>query len=331
MTIRTNYSSLFHPLAIVGVAILFCLLPQLDLTTIDLLIVFATYAALGVSWNWVGGFAGMLNLAHVAYYAIGAYACAISVTIFGLHPVFGMVIGAAIAAFLALVISVLSFKLKVADLYYALLTLTLAEALAAIVRGLENEYSLGGIYLPFRNDPSQLAFLDKSYYYYMLIGLAALLMLIQYGMQKSKWGLLIIGARDSEQAASSLGVPVTKVLTSVSVASAIPAALVGSIFALTSLYVTVDNVFTFDLLLSIIIAVTIGGIGTLWGPFVGALIVTLVQELIRRLLGSSSEITGLTEIVYGVMLITIVVLIPVGAVGLARRISRRNIKSGATK
>src|SRR5690606_18695461 len=115
-------------------------------------------------------------------------------------------------------------------------------------------------------------------------------------VQRSKWGLLVIGARDSERASSSLGVPVARVLTSVSVASAVPAALVGSVFALTSLYVTVDNVFTFELLLSVIIAVTIGGIGTLWGPLVGALVVTAVQEGIRRLLGSSTEIVGLTDI-----------------------------------
>lgn len=328
---QTGSSALFQPLAILGAAVLLFLLPQLDLTTIDLLIVFATYTALGVSWNWVGGFAGLLNLAHVAYYAIGAYACAIAVAVLGLHPLFGMVVGAAVAAALAFVISILSFKLKVSDLYYALLTLTLAEALAAIARGLENEYSLGGIYLPFRNEPSQFAFLDKSYYYYMLVGLAAVLMLIQFAAQRSKWGLLVIGARDSERAASSLGVPVTRVLTSVSVVSAIPAALVGSIFALTSLYVTVDNVFTFDLLLSIIIAVTIGGIGTLWGPLVGALTVTLVQEVIRRLLGSSSEIVGLTDIVYGVMLIAIIVLVPVGAVGVLRRLSGRASKAGAVE
>lgn len=318
-----------QPFAIAGAVMLLCLLPALDLTTIDLLIVFATYAALGISWNWVGGFAGLLNLAHVAYFAIGAYACAIAVAILGIHPVFGMIVGAAVAAVLAFVISWLSFKLKVSDLYYSLLTLTLAEALAAIVRGLEHEYMLGGIYLPLRNEPSQLAFLDKTYYYYMLVGLAGVLMLGQLLAQRSKWGLMVIGARDSERAASSVGVPVARVLTSVSVVSAIPAALVGSIFALTSLYVTVDNVFTFDLLLSIIIAVTIGGIGTLWGPLVGAMTITLVQEVIRRSFGSSSEIVGLTDIVYGIMLITIIVIVPVGAVGLIRRFVGKTSKAGA--
>lgn len=327
----SGISPFFQPAAIVGAASLFCLLPLLDLTTIDLLIVFATYTALGVSWNWVGGFAGLLNLAHVAYYAIGAYACAIAVTRLGLHPLFGMVAGAAVAAALAFVISLLSFKLKVSDLYYALLTLTLAEALAAIVRGMENEYSLGGIYLPLRSDPWKLAFLDKTYYYYMLIGLAAVLMLVQFAAQRSKWGLLVIGARDSERAASSVGVPVTRVLTSVSVVSAIPASLVGSIFALTSLYVTVDNVFTFDLLLSIIIAVTIGGIGTLWGPLVGAMTVTAVNEVIRRSFGSSSEIVGLTDIVYGTMLIAIIVIMPIGVVGLIRRFTGRTSKAGAVE
>ena len=320
-------SPFLQPLAIIGVAVLCALLPLLDFTTIDLLIVFATYTALGVSWNWVGGFAGLLNLAHVAYYAIGAYACAIAVAVLGLHPLFGMVAGMAVAAGLALAISLLSFKLKVTDLYYALLTLTLAEALAAVARGLENVYSLGGLYLPFRNEPAQLAFLDKVWYYYMLIALAAILMLVQYGTQRSKWGLLVIGARDSERAASSLGVPVARVMTSVSVASAVPAALVGSIFALTSLYVTVDSVFTFELLLSIIIAVTIGGIGTLWGPLVGAMTITIVQEVIRRFLGSSLEIVGLTDIVYGVMLIAIIVLVPVGAVGVLRRVIGRKSRA----
>lgn len=302
--------------------------PLLDFTTIDLLIIFATYAALGISWNWVGGFAGLLNLAHIAYYAIGAYACAISVVVLEIHPVFGIFAGAVTAAGVALIISLLSFKLKVSDLYYALLTLTLAEALAAVARGLENEFALGGLYLPFRNDPAQLAFLDKSYYYYILIGLAAVLMAFQHLVQRSRWGVLIIGARDSALAASSLGVPVSRVFVSVSVASAIPAAIVGSVFALTSLYVTVDNVFTFDLLLSVIIATTIGGIGTLWGPFLGAAIITAVQEVIRRGFGSSSEIVGLIDIVYGGMLIVIIVLVPVGAVGILRRLARSGVNAG---
>lgn len=305
-------------LLIAAVGLGLVLIPALDLTTIDLLILFASYCALAISWNWVGGVAGLLNLAHVAYYAIGAYACAVAV-ISGFHPLFGIVLGALVAGIFACAVSMLSFKLKVTELYYTLLTLTLAEATASIARGLENEYSLGGLLLPFRNEPLQLAFLDKTYYYYILVGLVVVLLAFQYLVQRSKWGLLIIGSRDSAKAAAAVGVPVAKVLTLVSVASAVPAALTGSVFALTSLFVTADNVFPFDLLLAIIIAASIGGVGSLWGPVVGSVFVIAVQELIRRVIGVS-DVAGASELVYGAMLIVIILLVPGGAASAFRRI-----------
>lgn len=304
----------FAVISIIAVGI-FCLLaPSLDLTTIDFLIGFAIYAALAVSWNWVCGLGGLMNMAHIAFYAIGAYSCAIAVAKLGIHPIFGILAGVVITASLAGIVSYLSFRLQVSELYFALLTLMLADGIAALSRGVENEYSLGGLYLPFVNDPLRFAFLDKVYYYYALMVVVIILLLLQYWISRSKWGILIAAAKDSERAASSLGVPVVRILTSVAVASAIPPAIVGSIFALSSLYVTADNVFPFELLLGTVIAAVIGGLGTIWGPFIGALAITLIHELIRRGVGVT-DVVGLTDMVYGAMLVFIVVLFPGGLIG----------------
>lgn len=297
-------------------------LPTANITTIDILIVFASYAALGTSWNWSAGLGGLLNLAHVAYYAIGAYACALAVAVFGIHPAFGMIAGMAVAGVLAALICSLSLRLKVADLYFALLTITLMEGLAAIFRGIENEYALGGIYLPFRNDPASLQFLDKTIYFYILACLAVALVLVQFFVQRSKFGLLIVSSRDNAATAASVGVPVNRVLTGVAFASAVPASLVGSIMALSSLHVTADAVFPLELLLSTIIVTVVGGIGTLWGPFVGAVIITVIQESIRRAIGGVG-IVGITDMVYGVLLIGIIIFLPDGIMGMVRRLWRR--------
>ncbi|WP_210497435.1 branched-chain amino acid ABC transporter permease [Microvirga antarctica] len=318
----------FFGFMIIPLVMSVCLLvPSFNLTTIDLLMSFAAYAALAVSWNWVCGLGGLMNMAHIAFYAIGAYSCSIAVAKLGIHPIFGILAGTVITATLAGVISYLSFRLKVTELYFALLTLMAAEGIGALSRGFENEYSLGGIYLPFVNDPGRFAFLDKTYYYYALIGLTGVLLALQLWVQRSKWGLLITASRDSERAASSLGVPVVRILTSVAVASAIPPALVGSIFALSSLFVTVDNVFPFELLLSTIIATVIGGLGTLWGPFIGALAVTLIHEGVRRGVGVTDAV-GLTDMVYGATLVLIVVVFPGGLIGIFRQLrnarNRRN-------
>lgn len=315
--------SLSNPLLsflVIPLVTLICLaVPSLNLTTIDLLMSFAAYAALAVSWNWVCGLGGLMNMAHIAFYAIGAYSCSIAVAKFGIHPIFGILIGTIITACLAGVISYLSFRLKVTELYFALLTLMAAEGIGALSRGVENEYSLGGIYLPFINDPGRFAFLDKVYYYYALIALTGILLAIQFWVQRSKWGLLIAASKDSERAASSLGVPVVRILTTVAMASAIPPAIVGSIFALSSLFVTVDNVFPFELLLSTIIATVIGGLGTLWGPFIGALAVTLIHEGVRRGVGVT-DVVGLTDMVYGAALVLIVVVFPGGLIGIFRQL-----------
>lgn len=304
------------------VAVVAVMLPVLDLTTIDILIVLAVSSALATSWNWAVGLGGLLNLAHIAYYGIGAYACALAVVYLGIHPVFGVLAGMAISGCLAWATCALSLKMKVADLYFALLTVALMEGLAALCRGLETQYAPDGITLPFRNDPASLMFLDKTYYYYMLIGLSILLVLIQYLVQRSKYGLLIYSSRDSQNAAASLGVPVNRVLMSVSVASALPASLVGSIITLSTLHVEAPSVFQFELLLAIIVATVIGGVGSLWGPFAGAAVVTVVQEVIRRLVGGVGAV-GIPDIVFGVMLLVIVLFVPAGFAGLYRQLKGR--------
>ncbi|MBP0440377.1 branched-chain amino acid ABC transporter permease [Tianweitania sediminis] len=317
MTMTPASNPFLGTAAIIVVGIVCLLAPSLNLTTIDFLIGFAVYAALAVSWNWVCGLGGLINMAHIAFYAIGAYSCAIAVAKLGLHPIVGIVAGVVITASLAGIVSYLSFRLQVSELYFALLTLMLADGIGALSRGFENEYSLGGVYLPFVNDPLRFAFLDKVYYYYALIALVIALLLLQHWVTRSKWGLLIAAAKDSERAASSLGVPVVRILTSVAVASAIPPAIVGSIFALSSLYVTADNVFLFELLLATVIATVIGGLGTLWGPFLGALAITLIHELIRSGVGVT-DVVGLTDMVYGAILVCIVVLFPGGLIGAFR-------------
>lgn len=313
---RVSYLSLLAFPAVIGVAIV---LPILDLTTIDILIVLAVSSALATSWNWSVGLGGLLNLAHIAYYGLGAYACAIAVVYLGVHPVFGMLAGMAVSGLLAWATCALSLKMKVADLYFALLTVALMEGLAALFRGIETRYAPDGILLPFRNDPASLMFIDKTYYYYMLISLSILLVLIQYLVQRSKYGLLIYSARDSQNAASSLGVPVNRVLMSISVASALPAALVGSIITLSTLHVEAPSTFQFELLLAVIVATVIGGVGSLWGPFAGAAVVTVIQEVIRRLIGGVGAV-GVPDIVFGLLLIVIVLFASNGITGLVRQL-----------
>jgi len=296
---------------------LICSLPLFASANIELLIVFAVYAALAVSWNWVAGYAGLLNLAHITYYGIGGYACAIAVAKLGVHPTVGMLAGAAISATLATAVSIASFKLKVSDLYYALLTLTLAEAVSALARGLENKFSVGGVLLTLSNDPASLAFVEKEAYYYLLIGLVVVMLLIQHFVMRSGFGLLIIASRDNHQAAESLGTPVSRVLTLISACSAAFAALIGSVVALVSLVVTTDVAFAFEPLLLIIIATCLGGIGTFWGPVFGAAIITIVHELIRRSF-DPGQVTGLSDIMFGSFLIVIMVLAPVGLVGIVK-------------
>ncbi len=305
---------------LVGLVMLL-VLPAAEITDIDTLIILATTAVLSLTWNWTAGGAGLLNMAHIAYYAIGAYACALAVMVFNVHPVVGMAAGMVLAALLAWAIAFLSLRLRISDLYFALLTLTLAEALAALCRGIENEYMLGGFNFPLRNAPWQFAFFDKEAYYYALAVLGVVLALIQWTIQRSRFGLLIEASRESERAASAMGVPVNRILTIISVASAAPAALVGSVIALSALFVTADNVFRVDLLLMTVIAAVVGGIGSLWGPFLGAAAVLLVQQGIYRNLNAGS-LTGVTDVAFGIVLIAVIVLAPQGLAGL-RRLRRR--------
>jgi branched-chain amino acid transport system permease protein len=270
------------------------------------------YALLGMSWNLLGGYTGQISFGHAAFFGTGAYTSTILLLRFGISPWLGMFAGGALAVLLSLPLGWLTFRLR--GPYFALSTLAFAEIVRVIVYnwdaltgggdGLNILTNLGGILR----------------FYYIILALTVAGLLVMRGCVRSRWGYFLNAIREDEDAAEALGVPATRMKVIVLAISAFFVALAGSFFASYQLYINPDLVYESQISIQMIVVTIVGGIGTLEGPAVGALVIVPLSEYFRGL----SPVAN--PLVYGVFIVVFVLFLPEGIVSrvsslLGRRIS----------
>lgn len=284
---------------------------------VNALVLFSLYAYISVCWNFVGGLAGKLCLAHGAFFGLGAYISAVLFVDLNVPLLVGGLAAAVVVALFAWLISAIAFRRGIGTLYFALLTLAFAYVLLEVVRQYEIAYKLLGIQLPLADDAVNLIFLNKFNSFYVGMVLVALALAAWIWVSGHRFGYLLGAAREDEEAAKALGVNVPAVFTSVLVTSAAATSLGGVVAAGYLLSVEANFVMSFDWM-NIILAVTlVGGLGRLYGPLVGAAFVTVIGELVRGL-PSSVAGGGLSTIIYGALLLLTVLLLPTGLAGIRR-------------
>jgi branched-chain amino acid transport system permease protein len=270
------------------------------------------YALLGMSWNLLGGYTGQISFGHAAFFGTGAYTSTILLLRFGISPWLGMFAGGALAVLLSLPLGWLTFRLR--GPYFALSTLAFAEIVRVIVYnwdaltgggdGLNILTNLGGILR----------------FYYIILALTVAGLLVMRGCVRSRWGYFLNAIREDEDAAEALGVPATRMKVIVLAISAFFVALAGSFFASYQLYINPDLVYESQISIQMIVVTIVGGIGTLEGPAVGALVIVPLSEYFRGL----SPVAN--PLVYGVFIVVFMLFLPEGIVSrvsslLGRRIS----------
>jgi branched-chain amino acid transport system permease protein len=269
-------------------------------------------AQMGVAWNIVGGYAGQVSLGHAAFYGLGAYTSTLLFTQLGLNPWLAMLAGGILAAAISLVIGWSCFRLK--GHYFTMATIAVAEIVQIVFTNWEFAGSAVGLTIPIEREGwSAMIFSSKMPYYYIALGLLLITLLVNFLIDRSYLGCYFRAIKDEPDAARSLGVNLSKYKQVAFAVSSFFTALGGSLYAQKELYIDPASVLGTGLSIKMALVSILGGIGTLFGPLVGAGVLTAVDEGTRVLFGGSGRGTDL--IIYAALIIVIAVFYPTGVMG----------------
>jgi branched-chain amino acid transport system permease protein len=265
------------------------------------------WAAMGLAWNIISGYAGQISFGHQAFFGIGAYVTVLLAAKLTLTPWVGMFAGAGVAVLAALLIGTPTFRL--AGIYFGLATL----AYPLIFRIVMDYLGYQEVAIPMVRDRPAL-FMQwsepRSFDLLALALLAATLVLSRL-IEGSRLGYSLRAIKENEQAALAMGVDAFRCKMAAYALSAAPAALAGAIYAHAILFVvTPEAVFGVLVIVQTLVVCLVGGVGTLWGPVIGAAIMIPVSEILDSTVGD--RLPGIQGVVYGAALMAIMMFAPEG-------------------
>lgn len=284
------------------------------------------YAYLATAWNILGGYAGQHSLGHSLFLGIGAYTSTYLLVRLGLTPWIGMWIGGLLAGLVGWLVGYLCFRYGLKGPYFALVTIALAEAAVSLVTNIKAIGGAEGLAVPWQGPhPELMQFNGKSGYFYVILVMLIAVLLITQRLSQQRFGYRLIAVRENEDAAEALGVNTLGIKIQASILSAFLTALGGAFFAQYFTYINPRNVFGEGPSVQILLFAIIGGLGTVWGPAVGALLLVPIAEFARAWLGGS--FAGAHLLLYGVVLVLVMLFMPRGIVGLVTTLRRSNSES----
>jgi branched-chain amino acid transport system permease protein len=277
-------------------------------------------ALVGQGWNLLGGYGGQYSFGHAAFFGTGAYATAILQLRYGVNAwvAFGLAIAA--GALVGAIIGALSFRSGLKGSYFALVTLAFAEVLRIIASVAPVTGAGVGLLVKLDLRPEAFQFQSRVPFYLIALALVAVAMIVVRLIEDSRFGAYLVALRENEEAAKALGVNVIEVkLIAMTISAAITAA--GGGFY-TQYFLFVDSGIAYGPWISIeaLLAPIIGGVGTVFGPLLGALVVKALGEAAKLATGDAP---GLDLVIYGGVLVLVVAFAPRGIAGLV--VSLRNI------
>jgi branched-chain amino acid transport system permease protein len=285
------------------------------------------WAYVGQSWNVLTGYTGHISLGHALYIGIGAYATTFLAQTVGLTPWVGMFVGGFIAVAIALFLGFLGFRFGLRGVYFVIMTIAFAELTRLAVSHIEALGSFTGIFVDF--NPSFYNFQFRGnlpYYYIALAFMVASLIAVRF-IEVSKVGRFIVAIREDEEAAQALGVNTFKYNMIAIAISAFMTSLAGAFYANYIFYLHPNSLFGMSMSIELILRPIVGGLGTLFGPIIGSIILTPLSEISRAYFAKGG-LEGLHLILYGILTILVVLFMPKGIIVYVRRLLRPIIKLG---
>jgi len=274
------------------------------------------FAYTGQAWNVMMGFAGQLSLGHALYVGVGGYAAGAIFYHWGIGPWAGLWVAMALCVALGVVIGFLAFRFGISGVYFALLTIAFAEFTRIGFDHLDWTGGPGGMFLKVaQRDTWDLANFrgPPLMYYYAILFLTAAALAFCTWLLKSKAGYYWQAIRENEEAAQALGINTFRWKMLAVALSAAMTSISGVFFAFYYNNLFPEQVFNISRSIEIILGPVIGGVGTLFGPILGAVVLTVLSDTLTELLAALGwEIPGIKQVFYGVVLLAVVTFLPNG-------------------
>jgi branched-chain amino acid transport system permease protein len=283
---------------------------------LTVLIVVFYLAFTGQAWNIMMGFAGQLSLGHALYAGLGAYVTAALFIRFGVAPWLGLLAAMPVAAACGAVIGFLAFRFGVAGVYFAILTIAFAEFARIGFDHLTIVNASAGLFLPVaqysHNDLWRLRGNPTMFYYVMLAATTAAFILCN-ALLRSRMGYFWLAIREDEQAARATGIDTFRYKMYAVMISAAVTSFAGVFYAFFYNNLFPEQVFNITRSIEMILGPIIGGIGTLFGPILGAFVLTgLAESVTAAMTAFGFDLPGAKQIFYGICLLLVVVALPEG-------------------
>jgi branched-chain amino acid transport system permease protein len=270
-------------------------------------------ALLAQAWNLLGGYGGQFSFGHAVFFGTGAYVMAIAQLQGGLNAWVALVLAVAAAAGVGAFIGATAFRYGLKGSYFALVTLAFAEVFRIVAVSVDFTGGGVGLMLPLAESVANLQFASRKGYIALMLAFVVAALLVTAWLRHSRFGARLQAVRDNEDAARAAGVDpfVTKLGAAVLSGGFTGAA--GAFYVQVFQYIDPAIAFGPHVSVEALVAAIVGGMGTLWGPVLGALVLHALADVTRNLFG---ELPGINLVIYGVVLVLIVMFLPRGIAGL---------------
>lgn len=258
------------------------------------------YMALGQFWNLLGGYAGLVSLGQQIFIGLGGYTLAVTVLYYGFPIWLGVLTGGVIALFFALVISPAIFRMS--GVYFSIGTWVVAESLAIWFSNWEYVEMGQGLFIR----PAKQLSVSQLYYLAMLVAVGSVALV--YGVMRSRLGLALMAMRNDPGASETCGVSVFRNKLYCYLISSFCTGITAGVLYLNMVFIQPYKAFGIDWTVALLFIVIIGGIGTIEGPIIGAVIYVLLQQYL-------SDYASVSMLVLGVVAIIIMLIAPKGIMG----------------
>jgi branched-chain amino acid transport system permease protein len=277
-----------------------------------------TVAAQG--WNILGGYGGQFSFGHAVFFGTGAYAMALLQVRFGVNPWLALPLAMLLGAGVGYAIGALSFRARLRGSYFALVTLAFAEVFRIAANAWGFTGGAAGILVPLNLDAANMQFADKRVFYWLALAFVAAALVLTLAITRSRFGAQLVAVRENEEAARALGVDALAVkLKAITLSGAITASA-GCLYTQKFLYLDANLAYGPWISVDALLAPIIGGLGTVFGPLVGAVMLLGLGEVTKTFFANlmGGAVPGIDLVVFGMLLVLCVAYAPHGVLGLVQ-------------
>lgn len=282
---------------------------------INIFILILLFATVANAWNVLGGYGGQLSLGHAIFFGLGAYTSSLLFINVGLSPWLGLLAAVGVSIIGGILIGFPTFRLK--GPYFTLATIAFAEVIRHVAlfwRSLTNGSM--GVNIPFEPSFGNMIFKEYETYYWIALVLFLISLGFMYWIDRSKIGYYLRAIREDQDSAQTLGINTTKYKLIAMIVSAGLAGAAGVVYAQYMLYFEPESIFNLHLSIEFVLIVIVGGIGTIYGPLLGAAIIIPLNEILRS---SFPTLNGMNFFIYGIILMLIVAFLPNGLLPVVKK------------